>query len=199
MQENWVKKILQEYCKLFLSKLLFVKCVEQWTVSWISIVKRLSPRDVRFVHFFLQEWNFYHVYMILSDVLTDGGRKTCVTKKLTGFSCLLIREAGHNHQDSQDWQTSQPWDILCPGVEVLEILLLHKLTHHLQLADSQHGFRRQRCTTSALLSLVHKSVVCFNLQKLSNCTVMLVIAVSKAFDTANHTKLLQAVTNTTLP
>ena len=93
----------------------------------------------------------------------------------------------------------RPISLLCPAAKVMEKLLLPQLTNHLQLADSQHGFRRQRSTISALLPLAHKVATGFNKSKPADRTVLMAIDFSKAFDTVNHTKLLQAVSNSTLP
>ena len=57
-------------------------------------------------------------------------------------------KAGHNHPDPQAWQILRPMDLLwtisflCIRVKVLDRLLLSKLTHHLQMADSQKWFYR---------------------------------------------------------
>ena len=48
----------------------------------------------------------------------------------------------------------RPISLLCPAVKVLERLLLPTLKEHLTPSSTQHGFRSQRSTTSALLPLV---------------------------------------------
>ena len=48
----------------------------------------------------------------------------------------------------------RPISLLSPAVKILERLLLPSLTAAFQLADHQHGFRRHRSTTTALLPLV---------------------------------------------
>ena len=93
----------------------------------------------------------------------------------------------------------RPISLLSPAAKVLERLILPQLTHHLTLADSQHGFRSTRSTTSALLPLVQKVAEGFNQPKPPLRTVAMAIDFSKAFDTVNHTKLISSISSTSLP
>ena len=92
----------------------------------------------------------------------------------------------------------RPISLLCPSIKVLERLLLPELRDHLPLADSQHGFRQQRSTTSALLPLAQKVAEGFNQKTPPLRTVAMAIDFSKAFDTVNHTKLIDSISQTTL-
>lgn len=91
----------------------------------------------------------------------------------------------------RDFRSSHRYiSLLCPEIKILERLLHSKLTHDLQLTDSN--------TVLNLLPLVQKEAVGFNQAKPLDRTVPMTIEFSKVFDTVNHTKLLQAFTNSTL-
>ena len=66
----------------------------------------------------------------------------------------------------KDQSTSyRPISLFCPASKVLEKLMLQRISPHLRLANSctvansQHGFRSHRSTTTALLSLAHQVAV----------------------------------------
>ena len=91
----------------------------------------------------------------------------------------------------------RPISLLCPSAKVLERLLLPEL-NSLPLSPTQHGFRTRHNTTTALLPLTHKVASGFNQPRPPHRTVTVSIDFSKAFDTVPHTKLLLALTQTTL-
>ena len=101
----------------------------------------------------------------------------------------------------RDQSTSyRPISLLCPASKVLEKLMLQRISPHLHLNNTQHGFRSGRSTSTALLPLVHQVASGFN----QNCpplrTVAMAVDFSKAFDTVNHTSLLRSLlNNSTLP
>ena len=76
--------------------------------------------------------------------------------------------------------------------------MLNRILPHIHLADTQHGFRKGRSTTTALLPLAHQVASGFN----QNCpplrTVAMAVDFSKAFDTVNHTALLRSLLNSTM-
>ena len=130
-----------------------------------------------------------------------GPRSHAFLTLLFNFSLLLavipsIRMRANPHPYAQGCQTSPPWIsyqlifILCPCIKVLERLLLPALECSLRLANSQHGFRKMRSTTTALLRLTQKVAASFNQNKPPLRTVMKAIDLSKAFDAVNHTKLI---------
>ena len=91
----------------------------------------------------------------------------------------------------------RPISLLCPSAKVQERLLLPEL-NTLPLAPSQHGFRPNHSTTTALLPLTHKVAQGFNQLCPPHRTVTMSIDFSKAFDMVPHTKLLSALSQTTL-
>ena len=92
----------------------------------------------------------------------------------------------------------RPISLLCPASKVLEKLLYTKITPHVNLSDSQHGFRSGRSTTTALLPLVHQIAEGLNHHNPIRRTVSMAVDFSKAFDTVNHTTLLTDIHNTNM-
>ena len=70
---------------------------------------------------------------------------------------------------------------------------------HLPLAETQHGFRPGRSTSTALLPLFQLVVAGFNQRCPPRRTVAMAVDFSKAFDTINHTALLRSLPDTDLP
>ena len=93
----------------------------------------------------------------------------------------------------------RPISILCPASKVLEKLVYQRIAPLLQLADTQHGFRPGRSTSTALLPLVQRIVAGFNQQRPPRRTVAMAVDFSKAFDTVNHTALLRGLLDANLP
>ena len=93
----------------------------------------------------------------------------------------------------------RPISLLSPTAKVLERLLLPILNEHLHTVPTQHGFRPQRSTTTALLPIAHSISSGFNQRKPPRRTVSLGIDFSKAFDTVPHDLLLERLMETTLP
>ena len=73
-----------------------------------------------------------------------------------------------------------------------------RIKPHLHLAESQHGFRTGRSTTTALLLLTYQVIRGFNEKSPPSRTVAMALDFSKAFDTVNHIFLLKQILNTTL-
>ena len=74
----------------------------------------------------------------------------------------------------------------------------HMISPHLHLADTQHGFRAGRSTTTALLPLVHQIAAGFNQHCPPQRTVAMAVDFSKAFDTVNHFSLLRSIHESTM-
>ena len=92
----------------------------------------------------------------------------------------------------------RPISLLCPASKVLEKLMLQRISPHLHLAETQHGFRAGRSTTTALLPLVQSAAIGFNQRCPPRRTVIMAVDFSKAFDTVNHTALLRSLSHSTL-
>ena len=91
----------------------------------------------------------------------------------------------------------RPISLLCPAIKVLERLLIPEL-RSLPLAHTQHGFRENHSTTTALLPLTQKIAWGFNQKLPPHRTVTMSIDFSKAFDMVNHTKLIDSLIDTPL-
>ena len=74
-----------------------------------------------------------------------------------------------------------------------------RISPHLPLAETQHGYRAGRSSTSALLPLMQQVVSGFNQMPPPRRTVTMAVDFSQAFDTVDHTTLLSDLPNTTLP
>ena len=93
----------------------------------------------------------------------------------------------------------RPISILCPASKVLEKLMHARISPHLPLAETQHGYRPCRSTVTALLPLAQQVVTGFNQECPPRRTVAMAVDFSQAFDTVNHTTLLCKLLDTTLP
>ena len=87
----------------------------------------------------------------------------------------------------------RPISLLSPLVKVLERLLLPSLQTGFSLAESQHGFRAARSTTTALLPITESIARGFNKRKPPTRTTVMALDFSKAFDTVPHDRLLLRV------
>ena len=87
----------------------------------------------------------------------------------------------------------RPISLLCPASKLMERLMFRFISPHLQISETQHGFRAGRSTTTALLPLVHQVASGFNQFLPPRRTVAMAVDFSKAFDTVNHTSLLRSI------
>ena len=92
----------------------------------------------------------------------------------------------------------RPISLLSPVIKVLERLVLPYLQSGFTFAESQHGFRSARSTTTALLPITESIARGFNQRKPPSRTTILAIDFSKAFDTVPHHRLLQRILQSNL-
>jgi hypothetical protein len=92
----------------------------------------------------------------------------------------------------------RPISLPCPAIKILERLLLPSLSAAFTLSPSQHGFRPDRSTTTALLPLVSIISEGFNLKKLATRSVIVAVNISKAFNMVDLTLLLAQIAGSDL-
>ena len=92
----------------------------------------------------------------------------------------------------------RPVSLLCPEIKVLERLLLPVLDAALSPAPSQHGFRKNRSTVTALMPVATAVAQGFNRPKPATRTGLLCVDLSKAFDMVEHAALLHKIGSTSL-
>ena len=92
----------------------------------------------------------------------------------------------------------RPISLLCPEVKVLERLNLPILRTPLSPSPSQHGFRGNHSTVTALLPLTSQIIRGFNEKKPALRTGLLCIDLQSAFDVIHHHKLLWKINSTDL-
>ena len=92
----------------------------------------------------------------------------------------------------------RPISLLSPAAKVLERLLLPFLRADLTVAETQHGFREIRSTTTALLPITESIARGFNQRKPPTRTTVMALDFSKAFDTVPHDQLLHRILQSSL-
>ena len=92
----------------------------------------------------------------------------------------------------------RPISLLCPASKILERLVLPLLSPSLSPAPTQHGFRPQHSTSTALLPLATRVASGFNQQKPPLRTATVAVDISKAFEGVDHNFLLQMISATDL-
>ena len=92
----------------------------------------------------------------------------------------------------------RPISLLCPEIKVLERLNLRFLKASLTPSPSQHGFRSQHSTVSAILPLTTNIARGLNAKKPAVRTGLLCVDLSKAFDVVDHHRLIKKISFTDL-
>ncbi|MCP3663852.1 MAG: hypothetical protein GY696_15400, partial [Gammaproteobacteria bacterium] len=87
----------------------------------------------------------------------------------------------------------RPVSLLSPAIKILEALLFPAVTEAVQLADHQHGFRKERSTCTALQRILDRINTGLNSKKPVHRTVSVAIYLSRAFVTVDHTILLNDI------
>lgn len=72
-------------------------------------------------------------------------------------------------------------------------LIIPQLNEHILPAGHQHGFRKWRCTTTALRRVQPLIQNGLNSQRPHERTIMVAIDMLKAFDKVNHRRLLNLI------
>ena len=91
----------------------------------------------------------------------------------------------------------RPISLLCPASKLLERVCLPLITASLIPAPTQHGFRHNHSTVSALLPVTTQVARGFN-DKPPQRTATVAIDIAKAFESVNHTLLLNEICDTDL-
>lgn len=81
----------------------------------------------------------------------------------------------------------------------MESLLLPYINNNIQLAEHQHGFRKNRSTTTALHLIQNQVRTGLNQKKLCARTILVALDLSKAFDTVTLAPLLEVIRLTSIP
>ena len=103
------------------------------------------------------------------------------------------------NKPSDDSGSYRPVSLLCPGIKILERLILPTLKENLPVPDIQHGFRSQHSTVTALNDFTQHVAGGFNQRKPADRTLLLQLDLSKAFDMVSHEKLMKDLNQSTLP
>ena len=103
------------------------------------------------------------------------------------------------NKPAEESSSYRPVSLLCPGIKLMERLLLPTLQENLEVPDVQHGFRGQHSTVTALHDFNQAVSGGFNEKKPAKRTVLLQLDLSKAFDMVSHDKLLDDLNDSTLP
>ena len=92
----------------------------------------------------------------------------------------------------------RPISLLSPSIKILERLLLPFLNASLPSSSSQHGFKAAHSCTTALLPISTRVANGFNEEKPPTRTATVAIDISKAFDSVDHTLLIEQIMETQL-
>jgi hypothetical protein len=116
----------------------------------------------------------------------------CIWKK------AIIIPIPKPEKSATDSKSYCPISLLSPVVKVLECFLLPYLTDALPCAPTQHGYKPNRSTVTALLHVVTNVAIGFNEVKPASRTAMVILDISRAFDAIDHDILLEKIAASTL-
>jgi hypothetical protein len=92
----------------------------------------------------------------------------------------------------------QPISLLSPVAKILEHLIKPKVLAALPKHSSQHAYAPMHSTATSLLPLATQVAICFNDNKPPRRCAMVAIDIAEAFDSVDHTIILDEVSNSTL-
>ncbi|KAI5707813.1 hypothetical protein M8J77_010316 [Diaphorina citri] len=93
----------------------------------------------------------------------------------------------------------RPISLLSPLIKILEALILSILKDHIELADHQHGFRKNRSTTTALHHVTEHIQRGLNERRPNKRTILVALDLSRAFDTVCHSTLFRDILDSNIP
>ena len=126
----------------------------------------------------------------LTDLFNECLLKTVIPTIWKTAKIIPLLKPG---KPSDKGPSYRPVSLLSPAIKILEALLLPALSEAVQLADHQHGFRKGRSTGTALQRIHNHITRGLNKKKPVHRTVNVAIDLSRAFDTVDHTILLQDI------
>lgn len=87
----------------------------------------------------------------------------------------------------------RPISLLSPVIKIYEALILKILENHIRPSDHQHGFCKNRSTTTALHQITHHIQCGLNDNIPHQRSVLVALNLSPAFDTVSHSILLKDI------
>jgi hypothetical protein len=109
---------------------------------------------------------------------------------------ILILKSGKSADQGSSYR---PISLLCLAVKLLERLLKPYIQEAYPKSHTQHGYVPFHSTTTALLPIATQVAIGFNDPKPARHSAMVIIDISKAFDSIDHTLLIEEIGNTPLP
>ena len=102
------------------------------------------------------------------------------------------------NKDPTQPSSYRPITLLCTTSKITERLILNKITPHIPLDQSQHGFRALHSTSTLLTNLTQRTTDGFNSAIPPHRTLLTTIDISKAFDAIPRRKLITKIYNTNM-
>lgn len=109
---------------------------------------------------------------------------------------IPIPKPGKNLDEGKSFR---PISLLSPVAKLLETLILPAITDNIDLADHQHGFRKQHSTTTALHHLHHQISTGLNQNPPCKRTILVALDMRSAFDTVSLDILLSDILASNIP